>query len=176
TSGAYDHEAGSSHPKHSRYFETVEEALLPNVHHEFFEWSGCSREAKSLKEDNQFRLRGRAHSLTLLEFSRRLGWYHAEELDEESFDTYFQGELIDFEDRLIYDISIDDVPRVAAQRAPRVQIASMQDLYARMGVYNVSLQGDYNSPSYAQPQYDQYYQQYYPQQRPQYQHDDEENE
>nr|GEV81787.1 hypothetical protein [Tanacetum cinerariifolium] len=64
-------------------------------------------------------------------------------------------ELIDFEDRLIPDILVDDVPRVATQRALRV---------------------DYNPPGYAQPQYDQYYQQYYPQQPPPQQHDDEENE
>ncbi|GJW04929.1 hypothetical protein Tco_1563785 [Tanacetum coccineum] len=184
TSGAYDHEAGSSRAKRSRNVETVEEALLPDVHHEFLEWRGCSREAKSrynsrlatllpkliyspqivdwqllhkigcgdeidqmlkisLKEaqteeevffsvawvrafnirepiypelcrefyatyefdevcaDNElqskkiisFRLGGRAHSLTLLEFARRLGLYHADELEEEGFDTYFQGGL-----------------------------------------------------------------------------------
>ncbi|GJW35090.1 hypothetical protein Tco_0058010 [Tanacetum coccineum] len=44
------------------------------------------------------------------------------------------------------------------------------------GVYSVPLQGAYNLPGYAQPQYDQYYQQYYPQQPPQQQHDDEEDE
>ncbi|GKE22758.1 hypothetical protein Tco_1434270, partial [Tanacetum coccineum] len=42
-------------------------------------------------------------------------------------------ELIDFEDRLIPDIPVDDVQRVSAQRAPRVQRASMQELYERMG-------------------------------------------
>ncbi|GJV10091.1 hypothetical protein Tco_1351632 [Tanacetum coccineum] len=42
-------------------------------------------------------------------------------------------ELINSEDRLIPEIPIDDVPRVAAQRAPRVQRASMQDLNERMG-------------------------------------------
>ncbi|GKD47848.1 hypothetical protein Tco_1276824 [Tanacetum coccineum] len=41
-------------------------------------------------------------------------------------------ELIDSKDRLIPDILVDDVQRVAAQRAPRVQRASMQDLYERM--------------------------------------------
>ncbi|GKG02293.1 hypothetical protein Tco_0306998, partial [Tanacetum coccineum] len=41
-------------------------------------------------------------------------------------------ELIDSEDRLITDISVDDVQRVAAQRALRVQLASIQDLYERM--------------------------------------------
>ncbi|GKE79020.1 hypothetical protein Tco_1545140, partial [Tanacetum coccineum] len=41
--------------------------------------------------------------------------------------------LIDSEDRLIPDIPVDDVQRVIAQRAPRVQRASMQDLYERMG-------------------------------------------
>ncbi|GJS81161.1 ribonuclease H-like domain-containing protein [Tanacetum coccineum] len=181
---AYDHEAGSSRSKRSRNVETVEEALLPDVHHEFLEWRGCSREAKSrynsrlasllpkliylssivdwqllhkigcgneidqmlkisLKEaqteeevffpmawvrvfnirepiypelchefyatyefnevcaDNElqskkiisFRLGVHAHSLTLLEFARRLGLYHANELEEEGFDTYFQGGL-----------------------------------------------------------------------------------
>ncbi|GJY04447.1 hypothetical protein Tco_0370387 [Tanacetum coccineum] len=47
TSGAYDHEARSSRAKRSRNIETVEGALLPDVHHEFLEWRGCSREAKS---------------------------------------------------------------------------------------------------------------------------------
>ncbi|GJV70646.1 hypothetical protein Tco_1490641, partial [Tanacetum coccineum] len=42
----------------------------------------------------KFRLGGRAYSLTLLEFARRLGLYHAEELDEEGFDVYFQGGLL----------------------------------------------------------------------------------
>ncbi|GJT31576.1 hypothetical protein Tco_0921995 [Tanacetum coccineum] len=41
----------------------------------------------------KFRLGGRTHSLTLLEFTRRLGLYHAEELDEKGFDVYFQGDL-----------------------------------------------------------------------------------
>ncbi|GJV20775.1 hypothetical protein Tco_1369795, partial [Tanacetum coccineum] len=47
TSGAYDHEAGSSCAKRFRNVETVEEALLLDVHHEFLELSGYSREAKS---------------------------------------------------------------------------------------------------------------------------------
>ncbi|GJY89430.1 reverse transcriptase domain-containing protein [Tanacetum coccineum] len=184
TSGAYDHEAGSSRAKRSRNVETIEEALLPDVHHEFLEWKGCNRKAKSrynsrlenllpkliyspqivewqllhkigcgeeidqmlkisLKEaqsgeeiffsmawvrafnirepiypelcrefyatyefdevcaDDElqskkiisFRLGGRAHSLTLLRFARRLGLYHADEFEEDSFDTYFQGGL-----------------------------------------------------------------------------------
>ncbi|GKF01946.1 hypothetical protein Tco_0028869, partial [Tanacetum coccineum] len=41
TSGAYDHEVGSSRAKRSRNVETVEEALLPDVHHKFLEWRGC---------------------------------------------------------------------------------------------------------------------------------------
>ncbi|GKC73293.1 hypothetical protein Tco_1119176, partial [Tanacetum coccineum] len=117
-------------------------------------------------------------------------------------------ELIESEDRLIPEIPVDDVLRVAAQRAPRVQRALMQDLYKRMGsmeirqeaiermesrhayhwdryhgvfehmagVYSIRLQGAYNPPGYAQPQYDQYYQQYYSQQPPQQQDDDEDDE
>ncbi|GJS04997.1 reverse transcriptase domain-containing protein [Tanacetum coccineum] len=41
-----DDDAGSSRSKRSRY-ETVEEVLLPQVHHEFLLWEGCNRDAKS---------------------------------------------------------------------------------------------------------------------------------
>ncbi|GJX41527.1 hypothetical protein Tco_0256517 [Tanacetum coccineum] len=158
TSGAYDHEAGSSRTKRSRHVETIEEALLPDVHHEFLEWSGC-REAKScyntrlaillpkliyspqimdwqllqkiscgeeidnmlkisLKEAESgeeiffsvawvraFNIREPIYPELCREFyatyefdevcadDERLGLYHAEELEEEGFDTYFQGGL-----------------------------------------------------------------------------------
>ncbi|GJY59100.1 hypothetical protein Tco_0458992 [Tanacetum coccineum] len=58
TMGGNDDEAGSSRPKHSRQYKTVEEVLLLQVHHEFLLWEGR---------------------------------YHADELDEEGFDVYFQG-------------------------------------------------------------------------------------
>nr|GEW38291.1 hypothetical protein [Tanacetum cinerariifolium]GEW43011.1 hypothetical protein [Tanacetum cinerariifolium] len=201
----------------------------------------------------KFRLGGRAHSLTLLEFARRLELYHAKERDEgepnfedvaqddhlwvmlkdnwvdkkkrswyseresdlvrtvyheacyegkglidevlrslsaliycRDLDTTMLRELINSEGRLILKDPQSDVPRVAISRAQR---ASMQDLYERMGsteirqgaiermdyrqsyqwdryagvfkhmarVYKVPLQGAYNPPRYAQPQYDQYY-------------------
>ncbi|GJU24212.1 hypothetical protein Tco_1162833, partial [Tanacetum coccineum] len=182
--GTHDDEVGSSRTKRSRQYETMEEVLLPQVHHEFLEWEGCNRDAKSryntklahllprqiyspcvvnwdilnrmgcdneidemlminlceartneeifpfvvwirafninepiysvlchkfystyefdevcaddelkTKKIIKFRLGVRAHSLTLLEFARRLGLYHAEELDEEGFNVYFQGGL-----------------------------------------------------------------------------------
>ncbi|GKD73032.1 hypothetical protein Tco_1331314 [Tanacetum coccineum] len=47
TSGTHDGEAGSSGSKRPRQHDTVEELLLPQVHHEFLLWEGCSREAKS---------------------------------------------------------------------------------------------------------------------------------
>ncbi|GJY13888.1 retrotransposon ORF1 [Tanacetum coccineum] len=126
TMGTYDDEAGSSRPKRSRQYETVEEVLLPQVHHEILEWKGCNRDVKSrafninepiyselchefystyefdevcvddklkTKKIIKFRLGGRAHNLTFLEFARRLGLYHVEELDEKGFDVYFQGGL-----------------------------------------------------------------------------------
>ncbi|GJY96989.1 hypothetical protein Tco_0513899 [Tanacetum coccineum] len=106
-------------------------------------------------------------------------------------DTTTLRELIDSEDRLIPEDPEPGVPRVGIPRPPR---ASMQDLYDMMGhteirqeaiermeyrqsyhwdryqgvfehmagVYSVPLQGAYNPPGYAQPQYDQYYQQYPP--------------
>ncbi|GJW30666.1 putative reverse transcriptase domain-containing protein, partial [Tanacetum coccineum] len=47
TIGTHDDEAGSSRSKRSRQHETVEEVLLPQVHHEFLLWEGCNRDAKS---------------------------------------------------------------------------------------------------------------------------------
>ncbi|GKA87567.1 hypothetical protein Tco_0809331 [Tanacetum coccineum] len=41
----------------------------------------------------KFRLGGHSHNLTLLEFARRLGLYHADELDEDRFNVYFEGGL-----------------------------------------------------------------------------------
>nr|GEX94257.1 hypothetical protein [Tanacetum cinerariifolium] len=210
TMGTHDDEAKSSRSKRSRQYETVEEVLLPQVHHEFLLWEGCNRDAKS-----------------------RLGLFQAVELDEEGFNVYFEGglrndehfnaqeywksrvlmddvirslsaliyyrdldtttirDLIDSEGRLIPKDPQPGVPIVGIPRPPR---ASMQDLYDKMGrkeirqeaikrmeyrqsyhwdrylglfenmagVYSVLLQGAYNPPSFAQPQYDQYYQQYPP--------------
>ncbi|GKD41988.1 hypothetical protein Tco_1266633, partial [Tanacetum coccineum] len=115
TSGAYDHEVGSSRAKRSRNVETVEEALLPDVYHKFLEAFNirepiylelchefyatyefdevCAGDELQSKKIISFRLGGRAHSLTLLEFSRKLGLYHVEELEEDGFDIYFQGGL-----------------------------------------------------------------------------------
>ncbi|GKD86029.1 hypothetical protein Tco_1357183 [Tanacetum coccineum] len=229
--GGNDDEAESSRSKHSRQYETMEEVLLLQVHHEFLLWEGCNNEAKSryntelanlhprhvylpcvvnwdilngmgcdgkiddmlriklreaesnkeiftsvvwirdfnikepiylelchefystyefdevcandelqTKKIIKFRLGGHAHSLTLLEFARRLGLYHAKELDEDGFDVYFQGglhnldtttlrELIDSEGRLIPEDPQPSVPRVGITRPPR---ASKKDLYKRM--------------------------------------------
>ncbi|GJX46932.1 hypothetical protein Tco_0272122 [Tanacetum coccineum] len=44
TMGTHDDEARS---KRSRQHETVEEVLLPQIHHEFLLWEGCHRDAKS---------------------------------------------------------------------------------------------------------------------------------
>ncbi|GKC61105.1 hypothetical protein Tco_1088703, partial [Tanacetum coccineum] len=144
TMGTNDDEAGASRSKRSR-LKTVEEVLLPQVHHEFLLWEGCSRDAKSsyntrsaqllprhiyspcivnwdvlnrmgydgeiddmlrirfdevcaddelqTKKIIKFRLGGRAHSLTLLEFARRLRLYQAVELEEDGFNVYFKGGL-----------------------------------------------------------------------------------
>ncbi|GKB75955.1 hypothetical protein Tco_0942850, partial [Tanacetum coccineum] len=56
TSGTYDGEAGSSRSKRLRN-ETMEELLLPQVHHEFLLWEGCIQDAKSREIDNMLRIR-----------------------------------------------------------------------------------------------------------------------
>ncbi|GKD70585.1 hypothetical protein Tco_1324675, partial [Tanacetum coccineum] len=53
----------------------------------------CADDELQRKKIIKFRLGGRAHNLTLLEFARRLGLYHADELEEDRFDVYFQGGL-----------------------------------------------------------------------------------
>ncbi|GJS28558.1 hypothetical protein Tco_0489178 [Tanacetum coccineum] len=47
TMETHDDEVGSSRSKRPRQHETVEEVLLPQVHHEFLLWEGCNRDAKS---------------------------------------------------------------------------------------------------------------------------------
>ncbi|GJX06862.1 hypothetical protein Tco_0194794 [Tanacetum coccineum] len=41
----------------------------------------------------KFRLGGRGHTLTILEFARRLGLYTSDEIQDEGFETYFRGEV-----------------------------------------------------------------------------------
>ncbi|GKA42871.1 hypothetical protein Tco_0735531 [Tanacetum coccineum] len=125
TMGTNDDEAGSSRSKRSRH-ETVEEVLLPQVHHEFLLWEDvpemlsleiddmlrigvreaeseeeiftlfdevCAGDELQSKKIIKFRLGGRAHSFTLLEFAHRLGLYQAVELEEDGFNVYFKGGL-----------------------------------------------------------------------------------
>nr|GFA57417.1 hypothetical protein [Tanacetum cinerariifolium] len=70
TPGTHDGEAGSSRYNRPRQHDTVEEVLLPQVHHEFLLWEGCSRDAKS-----------------------RLRLYQVTELEEKGFNVYFEGGL-----------------------------------------------------------------------------------
>ncbi|GJZ64179.1 hypothetical protein Tco_0620600 [Tanacetum coccineum] len=56
TMGTHDDEAGSLRSKCSRQHETIEEVLLPQVHHEFLLWEGCNRDA-SLEINDMLRIR-----------------------------------------------------------------------------------------------------------------------
>ncbi|GJT06396.1 retrotransposon ORF1 [Tanacetum coccineum] len=56
TVGTHDDEAGSSQLKRSRQHETVEEAMLPHVYHEFLLWGLSNRAAKSRYNANLARL------------------------------------------------------------------------------------------------------------------------
>ncbi|GJU99866.1 putative reverse transcriptase domain-containing protein [Tanacetum coccineum] len=101
--GTHDDEACSSRTKSSRQYETVKEIRAFNInepiyselYHEFYSTyefdEVCADDELKTKKIIKFRLGGRAHSLTLLEFARRLGLYHVEELNKEGFDVYFQG-------------------------------------------------------------------------------------
>ncbi|GJX83773.1 hypothetical protein Tco_0333254 [Tanacetum coccineum] len=238
----------------------INEPIYTELCHEFYSTyefdKVCADDELQTKKIIKFRLGGRAHNLTLLEFAHRLGLYHADELEEDGFNVYFEGglrsdehfnaqeywlsisreenlglsgshtsiirnsilriarksrvltddvvrslsaliycrdldttplrDLIDVECRLIPEDPQPGVQRVGIPRPPR---ASMHDLYDRMGrmeihqeaiermeyrqsyqwdryqgvfehmarVYSIPLQGAYNPPGYAQPQYDHYY-------------------
>ncbi|GJW62265.1 putative reverse transcriptase, RNA-dependent DNA polymerase [Tanacetum coccineum] len=92
TIGTHDDEAGSSRSKRSKQHETVKELC-----HEFYSTykfdKVCAEDELQTKKIIKFRLGGRAHNLTLLEFVRRLGLYHADELEEDGFNVYFEGGL-----------------------------------------------------------------------------------
>nr|GEY03968.1 reverse transcriptase domain-containing protein [Tanacetum cinerariifolium] len=53
----------------------------------------CADDELQTNKIIKFRLGGHAHSLTLLEFTRRLGLYQAVELEEEGFNVYFEEGL-----------------------------------------------------------------------------------
>ncbi|GJZ31100.1 hypothetical protein Tco_0576147 [Tanacetum coccineum] len=75
----------------------INEPIYVELCHEFystFEFNEvCTNDELQTKKIIKFRLGGRAHSLTLLEFAHRLGLYHADELEEDGFNVYFEGGL-----------------------------------------------------------------------------------
>ncbi|GJR37475.1 hypothetical protein Tco_1213159 [Tanacetum coccineum] len=78
TSCTNEFEVGSSsRPKRTRQHETVEEAMLPRFD------EIVTDEELMLKKVIKFRLGGRGHRLTILEFARRLGLYSNDEIQDE---------------------------------------------------------------------------------------------
>nr|GEU71538.1 hypothetical protein [Tanacetum cinerariifolium] len=75
----------------------INEPIYTNLCHEFYSTykfnKVCADDELQTMKIIKFRLGERAHSLTLLEFARRLGLYQAAELDEEGFNVYFEGGL-----------------------------------------------------------------------------------
>nr|GFA36180.1 hypothetical protein [Tanacetum cinerariifolium] len=148
----------------------------------------CVDDELQSKKIIKFRLGGRAYNLTLLEFARRLGLYQAVELEEEGFNVYFEREdnlgLSRIHTSTIKNLLLRVIYKMMTyglcQRTTGYEKIQKNDLWllsmfdARHqngyhgvfehmdGVYSVPLQGAYNTPGYAQPQYNQYYQQYQP--------------
>ncbi|GKC61799.1 hypothetical protein Tco_1089397 [Tanacetum coccineum] len=75
----------------------INEPIYAELCHEFYSTyqfdEVCDDDELQTKKIIKFILGGRAHSLTLLEFARRLGLYHADELEEDGFNFYFEGGL-----------------------------------------------------------------------------------
>nr|GEU81606.1 retrotransposon Orf1 [Tanacetum cinerariifolium] len=75
----------------------IKEPIYAELCHEFYSTyefdEVCVEDELQTNKIIKFRLGGRAHNITLLEFARRLGLYHADELEDDGFDVYFQGGL-----------------------------------------------------------------------------------
>ncbi|GJZ31522.1 hypothetical protein Tco_0576569 [Tanacetum coccineum] len=75
----------------------IKEPIYVELCHEFYSIyefdEVCVDNELQSKKIIKFRLGERAHNLTLLECAHRLGLYHADELEEDGFDVYFQGGL-----------------------------------------------------------------------------------
>nr|GFB59125.1 hypothetical protein [Tanacetum cinerariifolium] len=73
----------------------INEPIYAEICHEFYSTyefdKVCADEELQTKKIIKFRLGGRAHNLTLLEFAQRLGLYQAVEFEEEGFNVYFKG-------------------------------------------------------------------------------------
>ncbi|GJT65936.1 hypothetical protein Tco_1017416 [Tanacetum coccineum] len=75
----------------------INEPIYAELCHEFYSTyefdEVCADDELQTKKIIKFRLGRRAHTLTLLEFARRLGLYQAVELEEEGFNVYLEGGL-----------------------------------------------------------------------------------
>ncbi|GKC37590.1 hypothetical protein Tco_1049974, partial [Tanacetum coccineum] len=75
----------------------INEPIFSELCHEFYSTyefdEVCADDEFQTKKIIKFRLGGRAHSLTLLEFAQRLRLYQAVELEEDGFNVYFEGGL-----------------------------------------------------------------------------------
>nr|GEZ11236.1 retrovirus-related Pol polyprotein from transposon TNT 1-94 [Tanacetum cinerariifolium] len=91
TVGTHDDEAASSRPKRTCQHETVVAVMLLRVYHEFLLWGSVQRLRDVCLTSMRESIPSYATSLTPLMILIRLGLYHAEEINEEGFEVYFQG-------------------------------------------------------------------------------------
>ncbi|GJX96934.1 hypothetical protein Tco_0352732 [Tanacetum coccineum] len=105
--GTHDDEAdsSSSHPKRARITKNVEETLMG--HWNVLNTLGCDNAIEDMLEFDEavaddelmtkkaikFRLCGKAYAMSILDFSKRLGLYIGDEIQEYRFETYFIGGL-----------------------------------------------------------------------------------
>nr|GEX18908.1 hypothetical protein [Tanacetum cinerariifolium] len=75
----------------------IKEPIYVELCHKFYSTNEfdelCVDDELQSKKIIKFRLGERAHNLTLFEFARRLGLYHADELEDDGFNVYFQRGL-----------------------------------------------------------------------------------
>nr|GEY97735.1 hypothetical protein [Tanacetum cinerariifolium] len=156
----------------------IREPIYTELCHEFFSTFEFDEEVTDeeliIKKLIKFKLGGRRHSLSLLEFTRRLGLYTSAEIQEEGFHVYFKEvlnvlsapiycrsldattlrELIGPNERLISEDPSPGVPRFAMPRPLRLTLQDLSDRMGRMEIQQgvlkcMSCRQSYHSDTYA---------------------------
>nr|GEU90994.1 hypothetical protein [Tanacetum cinerariifolium] len=136
TMGGNDDEVGPSRSKCSRQYKTIEEVLLPQVHHEFLLRKGCNRDAKSRHQNGY----------------ANVAWLIARWIKRKGAGTQKESQICcgQFITKLARKSRVlSDEPGVPRVGIPRPLRASMQDLYERMGNMKIR-QGATERMSYRQ--------------------------
>ncbi|GKE04969.1 hypothetical protein Tco_1396987 [Tanacetum coccineum] len=145
--GTNDDEAGSSRSKRSRY-ETMEDVLLPQVHHEFLLWEGCNRDAKSRmgydgEIDDMLRIRVR-EAESDEEIFTSVAWIRAYNINEPIYAELYHEFYSTYEfDEVCTDDELQTKKIIKFRLGERAHSLTLLEFAQRLGLYQaIELQED----------------------------------